>query len=242
MMSSGEELEFHLRELRYDLHALITKVLALATLVTADGAQELCRPLPEICAGIEHDYTVHSPSALDLARLSISQLVDRATRTEAELALDADERWLHANGLMTEVRSADELVREVRPEMAELSAILYEAASCVARVEALLSRTAANPVQVGELLERVHASLGEAMRLGFSVMRTATWLNRVVDPERWLADQDEQERYEPLDTRAHEHANELSMCPSCGAAIEPVDRTDAGAYCMTCRTSWELPE
>jgi hypothetical protein len=94
---------------------------------------------------------------------------------------------------MTEIRTADDLLREIRPEVAELSASLYDAASFVARAEALRSRGVESHVQVEKLLERVHVSLGEAMRQAFSTMRTATWLDRIVDPERWLADQEEQE-------------------------------------------------
>lgn len=193
MMLPDEELEFHLRELRYDLHAQIGAVLALIPLIAAENAKDICRSFPGICAGIEHDYTVHSPGALDLARSSISQTADRVIRTEAELSLDSDERWSRADDLMTEVRTAEDLLREIRPEIADLSVSLHEAASCVARAEALRSRAAASPVQLGEVLERVHASLEEAMCRAFQAMRTATWLDRVVDPERWVVDQDEQE-------------------------------------------------
>jgi hypothetical protein len=89
MMSPDEELAFHLRELRYDLYALLGTVLALASLVAVESTQELCRSFLGICASIEHDYTVHGPSALDLVRHSVSRPEDRALRTDAELSLSS---------------------------------------------------------------------------------------------------------------------------------------------------------
>ena len=192
-MSPDRELEFQLHELRYDLVALLRKSLEIVPLIASERAQELQRALSEICSEIEHDHVWHSSRALDLARPSAPPPEGCARRSDEENDRDSDERWSRADELMPEDRSAEELLRELRPEVAELSASLHEAAAGVARAEALRSRAGANAVQVETLLEVVHASITEALRLAFSAMRSATWLDRVMDPERWQAEQAERE-------------------------------------------------
>ena len=190
-MSPDKEFEFQLHELRYDLAALLCKSLELVPLITAENAHELQSALSNLCSEVEHDYVWHSSRALDLARRSAPLPEACARRPDEEANRDSDERWSRADELTPEGRSAEELLRELHPEITELSASLHEAAAGVARVEALRCRPAADAEQVETLLERVHASITDAVRLAFSAMRLATWLDRVMDPERWQAEQAE---------------------------------------------------
>ena len=193
MMSPDREFEFQLHELRYDLAALLRKVLELTPLMVPEKSQELERALSDICGSIEHDYIWHSSRALDLARPLAPHPEDCARRPDAETDRDSAERWARVDEVMSEVQDADELRRQLRPEIAELSASLHEAAASVARVEALRSRPDASAMQVEKLLEQVHAGLGEAMCLAFSAMQKATWHYRVTDPAAWQAEKDELE-------------------------------------------------
>jgi hypothetical protein len=185
MTSQIDELEFHIRELRYDIETLTHEVLALAPHVTVDGAVQLRAAFVGICAGIEHDYTQHSIRALELARAPAL-----APAPDAEIDTASEERWSQAEKPMPELGGTEDLLRGLRPEIEQLTARLQDAAAGVARVEALRQHATADSV-VGELIEQVHASVEKAMRHAFSAMRFVTCLDRTVNPERYQAAQDE---------------------------------------------------
>jgi hypothetical protein len=192
------DLEFHLRELRSDLERLNREVVALAPLVAAGSAWALSNALGTMCGGIEHAYTTHSASALDLSRPSAPRPESCARRPEEEFLRDSDERWSRAEDLMPDVRSAERLLLELRAELEGLSASLSDASAHQERTEKQDPRGAAGPGPVESLLERVHASLGDAMRFAFLAMQKATWLYRLTDPDAWQAEKDERERHDPF--------------------------------------------
>jgi hypothetical protein len=186
MTPQADELEFHIRELRYDIEGLTREVHAIALRVMADDAAQLHAAFARICAGVEHDYSVHSARALELARSPAL-----APGPSAEIDTASEERWLQAEEPLPGIGAAEDLLRELRPEIEELAARLRDAAAGVARVEALREHAAADPAQLNECLEHVHASVGHAMRHAFSAMRLVTCLDRMVNPERYQVARDE---------------------------------------------------
>jgi hypothetical protein len=176
--SQFDELEFHIRELRYDVAETMRELAALSPHVAAGDARRLCAGLASICASIEHDCTEHGAKALKLAR---SEPFAPDPDVESEVA--SEERWAEVEKPTPGLEATPVMLRRLRSEMEELTARLQEATESVARVEALRQRKDPELSAVASLLERVHEILGKALAPAFRAMRLAKCVDRTLNPE-----------------------------------------------------------
>lgn len=169
-----QALAFNLRELWYDLNYLKRDAAKLLTLVDSPQEVTFNRELNSLRGGIEHDYTVHAPIALQLSR-------DPNCRTwETPLTTPEDDREIERQWEAYEASSREEMtVDAARPILRDLLTSVLANLNAASSILGPKDAATHDPAQ----LERIRASLGEAWRQSFTALGIAERLQPPDLPE-----------------------------------------------------------